>query len=130
MHDEVNATPLAIKLRLPIAQRSIVSDLQRITIKGQLGIVQQTTAQGIDLAPQSLVALGELGYFETSLNDKAIYHKDLKPVVYITADISGRTPGEIIADVSADLNSDNTEQDWQARTFLSTPEQCQASLER
>tara|TARA_B110000467_G_scaffold63953_1_gene58320 strand:+ start:11941 stop:15252 length:3312 start_codon:yes stop_codon:yes gene_type:complete len=119
MHDEVNATPLAIKLRLPIAQRSIVSDLQRITIKGQLGIVQQTTAQGIDLAPQSLVALGELGYFETSLNDKAIYHKDLKPVVYITADISGRTPGEIIADVSADLNSDNTEQDWQARTFLS-----------
>ena len=118
MHDEDNATPLAIKLQLPIAQRSTVSDLQRITVKGQSGIVQQTTAQGIDLAPQSLVALGELGYFETSLNDKPIYHKDLKPVVYITADISGRTPGEIIADVSADLNSANAAQDWQARTFL------------
>ena len=38
--------------------------------------------------------------------------------MYITADISGRTPGEIIADVSADLNSANAAQDWQARTFL------------
>jgi len=119
MHDDNNASPLAIKLKLPIDERTAVSDFQRITVKGQPGVVQQTTPQGIDLAPQSLVALGELGYFEQQINDKPIFHKDLKPVVYVTADISGRTPAEIIADVSADLNSDVTQQDWQSRTFLS-----------
>jgi len=124
MHDENNATPLAIKLQLPLKERATVSDLQRIAIKGQPGIVQQTTPQGIDLAPQSLVALGELGAFEQQLNDKPIYHKDLKPVVYVTADISGRTPAEIIADVSADLTVDLTEDiaqnNWQSRTFLTS----------
>ncbi|GAA5135414.1 efflux RND transporter permease subunit [Thalassotalea piscium] len=118
VHDESNATPLPIKLQLPIDERSTVNDLQRVAMKGQLGVVQQTTPQGIDIAPQSLVALGELGYFEHQVNDKPIYHKDLKPVVYVTADISGRTPGEIIADVSSDLNSDVSQTDWQYRTFF------------
>ncbi len=123
MHDENDASPLAINLRLPISERSTISELQRVVVKGQPGIVQKTTPQGIDMAPQSLVALGELGEFSQQINDKPIYHKDLKPVVYVTADISGRTPAEVIADVSADLNKEPSQiiqQDWQSRTYLTS----------
>ena len=128
MHVDDEATPLAINIKLPIEQRETLPDLYRLTVKGRLGIVQETTPQGIDIAPQSLVPLGELGQFEKRISDKPIFHKDLKPVVYVTADISGRTPAAIIADLNSDLqystsraaNKDDSTKtnDWQARTFL------------
>jgi multidrug efflux pump subunit AcrB len=136
LHVDDEATPLAIKVRLPIEQRETLADFYRLTIKGQAGIVQKTTPQGIDIAPQSLVSLGELGQFEQQINDKPIFHKNLKPVVYVTADISGRTPAAIIADVGSDLqsasaldsNSNNKNNnnvttdpnDWTQRTFLTS----------
>ena len=133
MHVDNEATPLAINIKLPIEQRETTADFYRLTVKGQVGIVQNTTSQGIDIAPQSLVSLGELGQFEQHISDKPIFHKDLKPVVYITADISGRTPAEIIADVGSDLQKDNNQTinqtknsaskqatDWQSRTFLTS----------
>ena len=129
MQDDNDASPLAIKLRLPSQERSTINELARIVVKGQSGIVQKATPQGIDIAPQSVVALGELGYFKKEINDKPIYHKDLKPVVYVTADISGRTPAEIIADVSSDLVShlgtenesvNETVNHWQSRTYLNS----------
>lgn len=126
LHVNNEATPLAINVKLPINQRENLNDFKRITIKGQAGIVQNTTSQGIDIAPIPLVNLGELGHFEQNISDKAIFHKDLKPVVYVTADISGRTPAEVIADINSDLhfdNSENTENTkeashWSNRTFL------------
>jgi len=133
LHVDDEATPLAIKVKLPIEQRETLVDFYRLTIKGQAGVVQNTTPQGIDIAPQSLVSLGELGQFEQQINDKAIFHKDLKPVVYITADISGRTPAAIIADLSSDLRSANANStnannisetaepnDWKNRTFVTS----------
>ena len=129
MHEDNEASPLAINIRLPIEQRETTADFYRLAVKGQAGIVQNTTSQGIDIAPQSLVSLGELGQFEQHLSDKPIFHKDLKPVVYVTADISGRTPAAIIADVGSDLQdihskTDNTTpsqvNDWKKRTFLTS----------
>ena len=38
----------------------------------------------------SLVPLGELGSWEKSVRDRSIYHKNLMPVVYVTADVAGR----------------------------------------
>jgi len=104
MHEENEASPLAIKVGLPVEQRENLQDFYRLSVKGRPGVLQTATAQGIDISPQSLVALGELGKFEQQLNDKTIFHKDLKPVVYVMAEISGRTPVEIIADVAADLS--------------------------
>jgi multidrug efflux pump subunit AcrB len=133
LHVDDEATPLPIKIKLPIEQREALADFYRLTVKGQAGIVQQTTPQGIDIAPRSLVALGELGQFEQQISDKAIFHKDLKPVVYVTADISGRTPAAIIADVGSDLQQSSvkgehldvsttmsTANDWTKRTFLTS----------
>ncbi|TPH18054.1 efflux RND transporter permease subunit [Litorilituus lipolyticus] len=134
LHIEQEATPLAIKLKLAIDERETLSQLSRITVKGEAGIVQSQTPQGIDMAPQSIVSLGELGRFEQSINDKVIFRKDLKPVVYVTADISGRTPAEVIADINSDLLSnegnselsstiadkDNESPHWSSRTFLTS----------
>ncbi|PCH96387.1 MAG: acriflavine resistance protein B [Gammaproteobacteria bacterium] len=127
LHVDNEATPLAINIRLPIEQRETTADYYRLTVKGRTGIVQNTTSQGIDIAPQPLVSLGELGRFEQYISDKPIFHKDLKPVVYVTADISGRTPAAIIADVGSDLqitnnpttNTTETANNWKNRTFLS-----------
>lgn len=137
LHVNDEATPLAINIKLPIEQRENLADLYRLTIKGEAGIVQKTTPQGIDIAAQSLVSLGELGQFEKSTSDKVIFHKDLKPIVYVTADISGRTPAGVIADINSDLhygpheaNNDGITQNddkntiqsnnWQSRTFLTS----------
>lgn len=129
---ENEASSLAINIKLPLEQRQSLNDLQRLSLKGQAGIVQTSTPQGIEMAPQPLVFLGELGEFIEHTRDKPIFHKDLRPVVYVTADISGRTPAEVIADINSDLvstqdnsnikkveNVENVEQtNWQERSFI------------
>lgn len=128
LHLDDESSPLGINIKLPIEQRETLADFYRLTIKGQASVVQTTTEQGIDIAPHSLVPLGELGEFTQIINDKTIMHKNLKPVVYVTADISGRTPAEVIADVASDLqiaalnnithNEADKHNNWQNRTFL------------
>ncbi|RHW77421.1 efflux RND transporter permease subunit [Colwellia sp. RSH04] len=132
LHLEQEATPLAIKLKLALDERETLSSLSSITVKGEAGIVQSQTPQGIDMAPQSIVSLGELGQFEKSVSDNVIFRKDLKPVVYVTADISGRTPAEVIADITSDLQPahilnektstqvNETSPHWSSRTFLTS----------
>jgi len=68
-----------------------------------------------------LISLAELGEFVESNADQAIYHKDLKPVIYVMAELEGRTPAEVIADVGADLNgSSDSAPDWAERTFFNS----------
>jgi multidrug efflux pump subunit AcrB len=118
--------PLPIELRLPAPERATLADFNRLHIKGRPGFAQQSTPHGLDTAAQPLVALGELGHFENQWADRAIHRKDLRPVVYVTAELSGRTPAEVIADVKADLNagddgveSGGAPSDWRWRNFLS-----------
>lgn len=113
------AKPLPLELRLPQAQRTSQHDLNSMQVRGRPGIAKQTSHSGLAVAPQPLVALGELGEFRRLPADAAIHHKDLKPVVYVTAEVSGRTPAEVIADINADLNADPGQAgDWQSRTYL------------
>jgi len=37
-----------------------------------------------------LAPAGELGHLEKSVRERNIYHKNLMPVVYVTADVAGR----------------------------------------
>lgn len=117
---EREANPLPIELRLPLSERSSIHDLERLMVKGRPGIVQKSSASGLESAPQPSVALGELGEFIWQPADKSIQRKDLKPVVYVTAELSGRTPAEIIADVNGDLNKPTgSASAWQDRNFIS-----------
>jgi len=110
-----------LELRLPLSERSSISDLQRLSVRGRAGIVQQNTRNGLEAASQPLVALGELGEFVTLPADKSIHRKDLQPVVYVSAELSGRTPAEVIADVNADLGKPIGDiNDWHFRNFLTS----------
>ena len=63
-----------IVLRLTPAERSRVESLQQIKITGRRG---------------NLVPLGEVVRVEEETAEKSIYHKNLMPVVYVTADVAG-----------------------------------------
>lgn len=113
------SVPLPIEMRLAPWERVSINDFERLQVKGRAGIVKLSSAQGLDTAPQPLVAIGELGHFEYDLVDQPIHHKDLRPVVYVTAEVSGRTPAEVIADVSADLGAQQgAGKDWRMRSFI------------
>jgi len=104
------ANPLPISLRLAKDQRTNQSDLEVLPLKGRFNNNNQP-----------LISLGELGDFVESTADKAIYHKDLKPVVYVTAELEGRTPVEVITDIKADLaNKTIPPQHWQDRSFFNS----------
>lgn len=71
-----------INLRLPKEARSSVSDLQRINVIGISG---------------NTVPLGELVRITETTGDKTIYHKNLQPVVYVTADVAGAIESPVYA---------------------------------
>lgn len=113
--------PLPIELRLDPQQRVTQHDFARLLVRGRQGVVKASTAQGLETAPQPLAAIGELGQFERGLGDQVIHRKDLRPVVYVMAELNGRTPAEIIADIHADMGEpNNTASDWESRTFFNS----------
>ena len=123
------ASPVEISLKLPFASRNQVSDLNPLPLKGRLGIAQQDAGFGLEPAPQPIVSLAELGEWQQHSVSKPILHKDLQTVIYVTAELSGRTPAEVIADVTADRvawrdyqSAANTSpsNDWQQRTYLNS----------
>lgn len=79
--------PLAVELRLPRALRSSAEDLARLHVGGRGG---------------AMVALAELGRWETARVDQTIYHKNLRPVVYVFAETAGRPPADCVVDIQAD----------------------------
>jgi multidrug efflux pump subunit AcrB len=118
---EREALPLPIELRLAPEQRASHNDFQRLLVKGRSGVVKASSPQGLEVAPQPMVAVGELGQFEMGLFDQAIHRKDLRPVVYVMAELNGRTPAEVIADVHSDMGSPAEPLvEWSTRTFFNS----------
>ncbi|MCB1705675.1 MAG: efflux RND transporter permease subunit [Halioglobus sp.] len=116
---EREARPLPLELRMDPRLRLSAHDFERLLVKGRQGVTKATTEQGLEIAPQPLVPLGELGSFEEGLADQVIHHKDLRPVVYVTAELSGRTPAEVIADVNADQGAQPRDAaPWETRNYL------------
>jgi multidrug efflux pump subunit AcrB len=102
---EVN--PLPVVLRLPLEIRSSPQALSALRIKGRPGILKIREKSGLRDAPQPMVSLAELGEMRWSVKDKVIHHKNLKPVVYVFAEVAGRSPAEIVLDVGSDMAPDN-----------------------
>jgi len=74
VHIPQEKSPVHIVLRLPLAERT---GLEHI---GEIGL--RTNTGGI-------VPMSELLTIEQTVQDKAIYHKNQKPVVYVIADVGG-----------------------------------------
>ncbi|MEQ8516688.1 MAG: efflux RND transporter permease subunit, partial [Chromatocurvus sp.] len=127
LQDPDEMLPVPMELRLPRAGRVQEGDFLRLLVRGRAGITATTTEQGLEVAPQPLVALGELGGFQSRTVDSTIHRKDLQQVVYVMAELNGRTPVEVIADINADqrLSGDplvggSTAPDWESRTFFNS----------
>ncbi|MDP2572382.1 efflux RND transporter permease subunit [Vibrio penaeicida] len=102
--------PLTVVIRLPESQRDSLNNLLSLYVRGQAGISKQNVNGSLEDSPQPLVQLSELGHFEKRSKDQPIYHKNLKPVVYVYAEAAGRVPGEIIADVISDEGREPSEE--------------------
>ncbi|MCY2930158.1 MAG: efflux RND transporter permease subunit [Planctomycetota bacterium] len=83
--------PLLIDLRLGRPMRSSTEDLAMVFVKGANG---------------SMVPLAELGRWETLAADQTIYHKNLRPVMYVLAEMAGRPPADAVMDIQADQAKD------------------------
>ncbi len=82
IHQPREKEDVDIVARLPVEQRSSVNDL--------LGLRVVTTNN-------VAVLLGELVRVRETIADKNIYHKNLMPVVYVTADVSGAEESPVYA---------------------------------
>ena len=71
-----------IHLQLPLEQRSSLQDILNIQVQGVSG---------------NLVPLGELVQVRDTTQDLSIYHKNLKPVVYVTGDVTGSQESPVYA---------------------------------
>jgi multidrug efflux pump subunit AcrB len=82
LHSDSSKEDVPIVLRLPRSERSNLDRLQLLKIQGRDG---------------KLVPVGELVRERNSIEDKSIYHKNLMPVTYVTADIAGAIESPVYA---------------------------------
>jgi multidrug efflux pump subunit AcrB len=82
LHQPGEKEDVPITLQLSRAERSSVEDLKQIKVKGDSG---------------KMVPLGELAHVKEEIADKSIYHKNLMPVVYVTADVAGAVESPVYA---------------------------------
>ncbi len=88
---EVN--PLWVNLEIDRSKRSSLADLDELYVRGEQG---------------QMVQIGALGDFvaerdgQPILEDKTIYRKNLRRVVYVFADVAGRPPADAILDIQFD----------------------------
>ncbi len=87
VHQPAEVDPLWIELRLPRSHRAAIDDLEELYIQGDDG---------------QLVQLGGLGRFVERVEDKTIYHKNLRRVVYVYGEVAGRPPADAIVDIQLD----------------------------
>ncbi len=77
LHTEAGREPVPLVVELPQAARSSPEDLLALRVRP-------------DRDPQApLVPLGELVRIERTTGERSRYHKNLKPVTYVTADVAG-----------------------------------------
>ena len=81
-HIEKDMEPVELYMRAPIAQRSSVADLTQMTVAGRNG---------------ECVPLSELVKVSQTIQDKTIYHKNLKLVVYVIGDVAGKLESPVYA---------------------------------
>lgn len=84
VHIPTERLPLEITVQLPRAERSSVADLLALRVRSNSG---------------ELVPLGELGRIVEEPVEQTIYHKNLRRLNYVTAEMAGRSPVEAVFDL-------------------------------
>jgi len=82
VHLDAEKEPVEIFLRLPLEQRADLNTLQSLSIPSNTG---------------RLVSLAELANVRENIEEKTIYHKNLKKVTYVTGDVAGTEESPVYA---------------------------------
>ncbi len=82
LHDPAAKEDVPIRVRLDRPTRSDLERIQTLKIQGRNG---------------NLVPLRELVRVEKTVQDRSIYHKNLLPVTYVTADVAGKIEAPVYA---------------------------------
>ncbi|MEP2026513.1 MAG: efflux RND transporter permease subunit [Reichenbachiella sp.] len=107
LHDVNEVSPTPIHLRVNEAGRSSVNDLNKLTIRTQTG---------------DMIAVGDLVKVEERLQDKSIFRKNQKRVVYVVADMAGQleSPVYAILTASEQLKEINVPEGYELKEFFAT----------
>ncbi len=87
--EEVHPTKIIVKL--PREKRTSMADLESLMVRGSDG---------------KMVYLSEIGHFKETFIEQPIYHKNLKPVVYVFADTAGLPPPQAIFTLKEKVSKD------------------------
>jgi multidrug efflux pump subunit AcrB len=103
--EEREDVPFVVKL--PVAERSGVQDLSQIRLAGANGM---------------LVPVSELVRIEHGKTEPSIYHKNLMPVVYVTADVAGQveSPVYAILQLNQEIDKIQLPEGYRLDRFVST----------
>ncbi|HBZ56286.1 MAG TPA: multidrug transporter AcrB, partial [Syntrophobacteraceae bacterium] len=82
LHLEKEKEPVELFLRLPLKDRSDIASLKQVAIPTPTG---------------RLVSLSELTTVKPEIEDKTIYHNNLRNVTYVIADVAGREESPVYA---------------------------------
>ncbi len=82
VHMEKEKEPVELYLRAPVSERAGVDNLREVTVMSSDG---------------NPVTLSELVRIRSTLEDKTVYGKNLKRVVYVTGDVAGREESPVYA---------------------------------
>ncbi len=74
LHEESVKYAVPLRLRLPLTEQRDISALKKLRVKNNEG---------------NLIAIGDVIKVVESYNEQTIYHKDLLPVSFVTADMAG-----------------------------------------
>jgi len=97
LHTGKELEPVTIQVRLPQSDRTSLQDLSGLFVQSQ-GMGSLTTR----LRAGEMIPLSELVTVEEKIQDKSIYRKDLRRVVYVTADVAGATESPVYAMLNMD----------------------------
>jgi multidrug efflux pump subunit AcrB len=82
VHFADDKEPVELFLQTPLAKRANLSDLMQLTVRGSSG---------------NIVPISELVKTKETIIDKTIYHKNLKPVVYVLGEAGGDLESPVYA---------------------------------
>ncbi|HYK87487.1 MAG TPA: efflux RND transporter permease subunit [Acidobacteriota bacterium] len=100
------AEDVPVETRLPLADRMSIDALDNLRVLSSSG---------------RLVPLSELGTWEKTVLGPSIYHKNLMPVVYVTADVGGREESPVypILRLNDELTSKPLPEGYRLETYTS-----------
>ncbi len=109
IHDGRSKYPRPVRLRLPVADQADLDRLLALRVRGGQG---------------QLVPISELVHVQRGQWDGAIHHKDLLPVVYVTADEAGKLDSPLYGmfDVVGQLREHKVDGQALQQTFIAQPQ--------